>query len=70
TAAAKLSGHIQYYGVSHNSKAVDKFVYEVKRILFKWLNRRIQRRSFTWEQFQKYLDSIKFPQAKIYHKLF
>ena len=70
TASAKLRGHIQYYGVSHNSKAVDKFVYEVKRILFKWLNRRSQRKSFTWEQFQKYLDLIKFPQAKIYHKLF
>lgn len=29
TASAKLRGHIQYYGVSHNSKAVENFVYEV-----------------------------------------
>lgn len=70
TAAAKLRGHIQYYGVSHNAKAVDNFVHEVKKILFKWLNRRSQRKSFNWEQFQKYLDLIKFPQTTICHKLF
>jgi RNA-directed DNA polymerase len=70
TAAAKLRGHIQYYGVSHNFKTVDNFVCKVRRILFKWLNRRSQRKSFNWKQFQKYLDLIKFPQVKIYHKLF
>lgn len=69
-AAVKLSGHIRYYGVSHNSASVSTFVMQVKRILFKWLNRRSQRKSFTWEQFQKYLDKIKFPEAKIYHRLF
>jgi RNA-directed DNA polymerase len=70
TAAAKARGHIQYYGISHNFVAVDKFLYHVKRILFKWLNRRSQRKSFEWEQFQKFLTRIKFPQAKICHKLF
>lgn len=70
TAVAKVRGHIQYYGVSHNFKAVRNFVYKVTRILFKWLNRRSQRKSFTWEQFGKYLDLVEFPQAKICHKLF
>lgn len=70
TAAAKTRGHIQYYGVSHNFKAVEDFVYKVTEILFKWLNRRSQRKSFTWEQFQKYLELVKFPKAKICHKLF
>ncbi len=69
-ASAKLRGHIQYYGVSHNFEGIRKFQYHVKRILFKWLNRRSQRRSFEWEQFQKLLDRIKFPGAKICHKLF
>jgi len=69
-AIAKIRGHIQYYGVSHNFKAVDIFILEVKRILFKWLNRRSQRKSFNWDQFTKYLDMIKFPKAKICHKLF
>ena len=69
-ATEKLRGHIQYYGVSHNFASVDLFVMQVKRILFKWLNRRSQRKSFTWEQFQLYLDRIKFPKAKICYILF
>lgn len=69
-AAAKLRGHIQYYGVSHNHTAVNKFRHHVREILFKWLNRRSQRKSFNWEQFQKFLDRIRFPKAMICHKLF
>lgn len=70
TAVAKLRGHIQYYGVSHNFVMVGKFHYEVRRILFKWLNRRSQRKSFIWEKYQELLDYIGFPKAKIYHRLF
>lgn len=69
-AIAKIRGHIQYYGVSFNHAAVSKFIYRVERILFKWLNRRSQRKSFVWEQFRKFLDSVKFPRAQIHHKLF
>ena len=69
-AAKKLMGHIQYYGISHNYKAVAIFVIWVKRILFKWLNRRSQRKSFSWEKFQEYLRRVNFPEAKICHKLF
>ena len=69
-AAAKARGHIQYYGVSHNLVAVNKFLLVIKRILFKWLNRRSQRKSFEWEQFQKLLDRINFPKGKICHRLF
>jgi len=69
-AAIKLRGHIQYYGVSFNYKAVQTFVYRTIRILFKWLNRRSQRKSFNWEQFQEFLNRVKFPEARICHKLF
>ena len=69
-AAAKTRGHIQYYGVSYNFVSVNKFIYKVKSILFKWLNRRSQRKSFSWEKFLILLDRIKFPKAKICHKLF
>lgn len=69
-ADVKLRGHIQYYGVSFNEPSVRSFVHKVKSILFKWLNRRSQRKSFTWEQFLKYLDKINFPKAKICHSLF
>ena len=69
-AASKVRGHIQYYGVSHNFKTVSSFVFKVTGVLFKWLNRRSQRKSFNWEQFKKYLDSVNFPKAKVCHKLF
>lgn len=69
-AASKMRGHIQYYGVSHNFEKVNIFTLKVKRILFKWLNRRSQRKSFTWEKFQMLLDRINFPKVKICHKLF
>jgi group II intron reverse transcriptase/maturase len=66
----KMRGHIQYYGVSHNLKSVEKFLYEARRIAFKWLNRRSQRKSFTWEQFEKFLENFPIPEAKIIHRLF
>lgn len=63
-------GYLNYFAVSDNSKRICQFVYEVKRILFKWLNRRSQRRSLTWEQFDQILRKISFPQARILHNLF
>lgn len=70
TFCAKLRGHIQYYGVSHNIKCVEKFLYESRKIAFKWLNRRSQRTSFTWEKFEKFLEKNPLPQAKVVHRLF
>ena len=48
TFCAKLREHVQFYGVSFNFKMVSKFLYEAKKIIFKWLNRRSQRQSFDW----------------------
>ena len=67
---AKLRGHIQYYGVSHNYEQVKYFLYETTRIMFKWLNRRSQRKSFTWEQFSLYIKRNPLPKVKIAHQLF
>jgi group II intron reverse transcriptase/maturase len=67
---AKLEGHIRYYGVSHNIRAVRTFCQLAQRILFKWLNRRSQRRSFTWKKFQLYLALHPAPRSRICHRLF
>ena len=37
-----------------NSSALARFEHAVHRLVVKWLNRRSQRRSFTWEQFVRY----------------
>lgn len=69
-ARIKLIGHINYYGVSHNFRAISIFVDKVKKILFKWLNRRSQRKSFSWEKYVLLLKQMNFPVAKICFKLF
>jgi RNA-directed DNA polymerase len=59
--AAKLRGHYNYYGLGMNRPRLNHFYYAVTRSLFKWLNRRSQRRSFTWEKFGKRLGYFPLP---------
>ena len=66
----KLDGHIRYYGVSHNIKAVINFREKARRILFKHLNRRSQRKSCNWEKFERYENLFPLPKARICHALF
>lgn len=49
---------------------LSEFINEAKHIVFKWLNRRSQRRSFTWEAFEKYIETHPLPTVKIVHRLF
>jgi group II intron reverse transcriptase/maturase len=67
---SKMRGHVQYYGVSHNAKYVQKFLYQGKKIMFKWLNRRSQKKSFNWEQFAIFVQKNPMPEAKTVHRLF
>lgn len=67
---AKLRGHVQYYGVSHNIEKVNTFLYMATKSMFIWLNRRSQRKSFTWEKFHLYMKTDPLPKGKIAHKLF
>lgn len=66
----KLDGHIRYYGVSHNIKSVINFRDKARRILFKHLNRRSQRKSCNWEKFERYEKLFPLPKARICHALF
>ena len=66
----KLDGHIRYYGVSHNIKSVINFRDKARRILFKHLNRRSQRKSCNWEKFERYEKLFPLPKARIYQALF
>ena len=66
---SKLRGHIQYYGVTFNIKSVDKFIRHAVEIMFKWMNRRSQRKSFTWDKFRLFIARNPLPKAKVYHVL-
>jgi RNA-directed DNA polymerase len=67
---AIMRGHFQYYGISGNRRAIVRFRYETKRLVFKWLNRRSQKASFTWEDFEAYLKHYPIPAPRIYHHLY
>jgi group II intron reverse transcriptase/maturase len=47
----KLRGHYAYYGVTGNSRALTRFLHEVGPRWRRWLNRRNNIRSMTWEKF-------------------
>lgn len=65
TTAAKLRGHIAYYGVTDNSRSINSFSYQVVQTLFKWLNRRGKRGCYTWEKFSKLLALHPLPKPRI-----
>ena len=64
----KLTGHYNYYGITFNSKSLDKYLYVVSRILHKWLNRRGGKPIWTWDRFNM-LIKVWMPlmKPKIYH---
>jgi len=67
---SKIRGHIQYFGVSFNTERVRYFVNNAVKILFKWLNRRSQRKSFNWEKFNLFVEKNPLPKVKVYHPFF
>ena len=64
-----LRGHVAYYAVSGNARAVRTYAYRMSRLLFKWLNRRSQRRGVTWERFGKVLSGW-MPSLRVQHNLY
>lgn len=64
-----LQGHVAYYAVSGNARHVRTYAYRMSRVLFKWLNRRSQRRGVMWERFSKVLSGW-MPSLRIQHNLY
>jgi group II intron reverse transcriptase/maturase len=48
----KLGSYYRYFGIYGNSPSLWQFHRQALRILFKWLNRRSQPRSYTWPGFR------------------
>ena len=65
TVADKHRGHWNYYGVIGNSKSLGQYRTESCRALFKWLNRRSQKRSYTWRAFNRLLQRFAVPMPRI-----
>ena len=65
---AKLRGYYNYYGVIGNFESLSDFFWHAMRILFKWLNRRSQRKSFNWMGFDELLKYFRIEKPRITEK--
>lgn len=61
-----LVGYYHYYGITDNSEKLREFQYRVKQLLYYWLNRRSQRKSYTWERFEEMLKTYPLAEPRIY----
>lgn len=66
----KLRGYYRYYGVTDNSTALGNFHDKVRRMLFKWFNRRSQRKTFTWEKYALFLKLCLLLRPRIYVSIY
>ena len=66
----KLVGHYRYYGISFNGRMISNYKQQVRELLFKVLNRRSDRKSYTREGFIEMLKYYPLAMPKIYVSLF
>ncbi len=69
-AKAKLRGHYNYYGVTDNLRGIVRFGEIVKKLLFKWLNRRGKKNCLNWEKFTEMLKRFPLPKPRIRVSMF
>jgi len=65
-----VRGWINYHAVSDNRRQVSSFIYESKRIIFSWFNRRGGKKRWTWESVARLLDRVKYPSIPPLKSLF
>jgi RNA-directed DNA polymerase len=66
----KLVGHYQYYGISGNIRGLQRYYNQTLELAYKWINRRSQKSSYSWEQFKRFLAFNPLPKPKIYHRTY
>lgn len=60
-----LKGYYNYYCITDNIPQVSSFRRHIIRLLFKWLNRRSQKKSFTWDKFLLFLNKNPLPLPRV-----
>lgn len=61
-----LVGYYHYYGITDNARSLRSFRQQIRKSLYKWLNRRSQKKSYTWETFSEMLKEYPLARPKIY----
>lgn len=63
-AKQKLEGHLNYYAITDNRRRCGDYRQQVEKLMYKWLNRQSQRRSYTWVRFRDALAWAGWPDGR------
>jgi hypothetical protein len=66
----KLTGHYRYHGVSGNHPALRRYSTLASKLAYKWINRRSQKKSYTFAKYLRFLAFDPLPKPRIYYSLF
>lgn len=64
-AKSRIEGHLNYYAITDNLQKCSAYRHFATKILFKWLNRKSQRRTYTWKGFRQALRWVGWPRVNI-----
>ena len=64
-ARSRVLGHLSYYAITDNTERCSYYVYRTEQILFKWLNRKSQRKTYNWKGFIQALAWVDWPKARV-----
>jgi len=64
-AKVRIAGHLNYYAITDNSGQCNKYVFYANRLVFKWINRKSQRRAYTWAGFNHALARVGWPKPRV-----
>jgi RNA-directed DNA polymerase len=64
-ARTRVMGHLSYYAITDNLERCSYYDYRAKHIVFKWLNRKSQRKAYTWESFSQALAWVGWPKPGV-----
>jgi group II intron reverse transcriptase/maturase len=64
----KIKGYYAYFAIQGNFKFLEQVHRKAIRYWFKWLNRRSQYNSYTWDGFESLLKAFPLPRPRIIHK--
>jgi group II intron reverse transcriptase/maturase len=64
-ARSRVIGHLSYYAIADNLERCIYYDYRAHHILFKWLNRKSQRKAYTWESFKQALAWANWPKPRV-----
>ncbi len=65
----KLRGYYNYYGITFNSRGIVRYFEGVKRLLFKWINRRGGKRTWNWTRYNQLIKEWQpLLRPKVYHR--